>query len=266
MEEKKAKILVVDDDTEFLQEVKGALESHNYNALTAKTMAEAQEVVRREKPDLVILGTLEHRGDAYHLHQWVKQSLSLKDLPLVVIDATPEQQLIKGWRWDEGMQLEAEDYFQKPVEPGKIMPHVMKILDKVTRRIKVLVVDDHVVVREGIRILLGLQPDIQVVGEAIDGSEAIKKVHELMPDIVLMDIAMPGMDGLEATKELTKEEGEQARILMLTQYADDENVRASAKAGAFGFIPKSSASSQLLDAIRAASKGEHISIPPESDR
>ncbi len=262
MNEKKAKILVVDDDPEFLQGVKEALENSNYNALTAQTTSEAQEIIRREKPDLVVLGTLEHRGDAYHLHQWLKQSLSLKDLPLVVVDATPEQQLIKGWRWDEGMRLEAEDYFQKPIEPGKIMPHVMKILDKVTRRIKVLVVDDHVVVREGIRVLLGLQPDIQVVGEAVDGSEAIKKVHELMPDVVLMDIAMPGMDGLEATKEIVKEEGEKARILMLTQYADQENVRASEKAGAFGFIPKKSASSQLLAAIRAASKGEHLSISP----
>ena len=266
MDEKKAKILVVDDDPEFLKEVKTVLESHNYSAFMAKTMSEAQAIVRREKPDLVILGTLEHRGDAYHLHQWVKQSLSLKDLPLVVVDATPEQQLIKGWRWDEGMQLEAEDYFQKPVELGRIMPHVMKILDKVTRRIKVLVVDDHVVVREGIRVLLGLQLDIQVVGEAIDGSEAIKKVHELVPDVVLMDIAMPGMDGLQATREITKQAGERSRILMLTQYADEENVRASATAGAFGFIPKKSASSQLLAAIRAANKGERIPIPPESDK
>jgi adenylate cyclase len=118
MDEKSAKILVVDDDPEFLKEVNRILESHSYHALTARTMSEAQEIVRREKPDLVILGTLEHRGDAYHLHQWVKQSLSLKDLPLVIVDATPEQQLIKGWRWDEGMRLEAEDYFQKPVELG----------------------------------------------------------------------------------------------------------------------------------------------------
>jgi DNA-binding NarL/FixJ family response regulator len=263
MDEKKAKILVVDDDPEFLQEVKSVLENQSYIALTARTLSEAQEMIRTEKPDMVILGTLEHRGEAYHLHQWVKQSLSLKDLPLMVVDATPEQQLIKGWRWDEGMQLEAEDYFQKPIEIGKIMPHVMKILDKVTRRIKVLVVDDHVVVREGIRVLLGLQPDIQVVGEAVDGSDAIKKVRELMPDVVLMDIAMPGMDGLQATREITKEEAEKARILMLTQYSDEENVRASTKAGAFGFIPKKSASSQLLAAIRAASKGEPISIPPE---
>jgi DNA-binding NarL/FixJ family response regulator len=264
MEEKKAKILVVDDDLEFLQDLKNVLAGQGYNALTAKTMSEAQDIIRLEKPDMVILGTLEHRGQAYNLHQWVKKSLSLKDLPLMVVDATPEQQLIKGWRWDEGMQLEADDYFQKPIEPGKIMPHVMKILDKVTRRIKVLVVDDHVVVREGIRVLLGLQPDIQVVGEAVDGSEAIKKVRELMPDIVLMDIAMPGMDGLQATKEIkTKAQADKTRILMLTQYADEENVAASAKAGAFGFIPKKSASSQLLAAIRAASKGEAISIPPD---
>jgi DNA-binding NarL/FixJ family response regulator len=263
MKEKKAKILVVDDDPEFLQELRNVLVIQGYNALTAKTMAEAQEMIRIERPDMVILGTLEHRGEAYNLHQWVKQSLSLKELPLMVVDATPEQQLIKGWRWDEGMQLEAEDYFQKPIEPGKIMPHVMKILDKVTKRIKVLVVDDHVVVREGIRVLLGLQPDIQVVGEAVDGGEAIKKVRELMPDVVLMDISMPGMDGLQATREITKEESEKAKILMLTQYADEENIHASTKAGAFGFIPKKSASSQLLAAIRAASKGEPISIPPE---
>lgn len=260
MEEKKVKILVVDDDSEFVAEVVKGLEGSGYSALHARSLSQAQEMVRSHRPGLVIIGTIEPRGAAFQFHQWLKHSPSFSDIPLVVVDAPPEQRLTRGWRWEEGMQLEAEDYFQKPVEVGMMMVTVRKALDRATRKIKVLIVDDHVVVREGIRILLGLQPDIQVVGEAVDGSEAIEKARELMPDIVLMDIAMPGMDGLEATRALT-EKGVPARVLMLTQYADEANVRASEKVGAFGFIPKKSASSMLLAAIRAADKGERVPVP-----
>ncbi len=260
MEEKKMKVLVVDDEIEFVTEVSKALQVSDYVALHAHSLAEAQEMVRYHKPDLVIIGTLEPRGAAFQFHQWLRKSPSFSDIPLLVVDAPPEQRLTRGWRWEEGMQLEAEDYFQKPVEVEMMMVAVRKVLDRTTRKIKVLIVDDHVVVREGIRVLLGLQPDIQVVGEAVDGTEAIRKARELMPDIVLMDIAMPGMDGLEATRELN-EKGIPSRVLMLTQYADEANVRASERVGAFGFIPKKSASSMLLAAIRAADKGERVPVP-----
>lgn len=260
MEERKAKVMVVDDEMDFVAEVIKALESSGYSALHTRSLPEAQDMVRRHRPDLIIIGVIEPRGAAFRFHQWLRKSPSFSDIPLVVIDAPPEQRLTRGWQWEEGMQLEAEDYFQKPVDVRMMMVTVRKALDRTTRKIKVLIVDDHVVVREGIRILLGLQPDIQVVGEAMDGVEAIQKTRELTPDIVLMDIAMPGMDGLEATRELT-EIGMPARVLMLTQYADEANLRASERVGAFGFIPKKSASSMLLAAIRAADKGERIPVP-----
>ncbi len=257
--DEKVKVLIVDNEPEFIDEIKRALEVQNHAALSARSLPEAQDLIRRQKIALVILGTIEPRGAAFQLHQWLKQSPSFSDLPIVVVDAPAEQRLTRGWSLYEGMRLDAEDYFQRPVETGALMVSVRKLLDKATRKIKVLIVDDHVVVREGIRILLGLQPDIQVVGEAVDGNEAIWKTRELMPDIVLMDIAMPGMDGLEATRELT-EGGMPTRVLMLTQYADEANVRASEKVGAFGFIPKKSASSMLLAAIRAADRGERIPV------
>jgi DNA-binding NarL/FixJ family response regulator len=257
--EQKVKVLIVDDEPEFIDEIKRALESRNHVALSARSLPEAQELIRNQKIALVILGTIEPRGAAFQLHQWLKRSPSFSDLPIVVVDAPAEQKLTRGWSLYEGMRLDAEDYFQRPVETGALMVSVNKLLDKATRKIKVLIVDDHVVVREGIRILLGLQPDIQVVGEAVDGNEAIWKTRELVPDIVLMDIAMPGMDGLEATRELT-EVGVPTKVLMLTQYADEANVRASERVGAFGFIPKKSASSMLLAAIRAADKGERIPV------
>ena len=116
---------------------------------------------------------------------------------------------------------------------------------------RIIIVDDHEVVREGIRALLGLQKDMQLVGEAIDGRDAVEKTLHLLPDIVLMDIIMPNMNGLEATKQICKE-CKKVRVFMLTQYDDEENVRASKQVGASGFISKKSASSQLLAAIRSA--------------
>jgi len=166
-------------------------------------------------------------------------------------DKALEKRLLKGWRRDEGLRLEAEDYFCKPVEVTALASRIEKLLDKTTRRIKVLVADDHEVVREGIRALLSLQKDMQVVGEAIDGRDAVEKTLHLSPDIVLMDIIMPNMNGLEATKQICKE-CKKVRVFILTQYDDEENVRASKQVGAFGFVSKGSASSQLLSAIRSA--------------
>ena len=153
--------------------------------------------------------------------------------------------------------MEAEDFVSKPIEPASLLPRIAKLLDKATRRIKVLVVDDHAIIRDGIRAVLALQSDVQVVGEAVDGRDALEKALQLSPDVVLMDIVMPVMNGLEATKQICKE-CKQTKVLILTQYDDEENVLAGSQAGALGFVPKRSASSQLLAGIRSVSQGKHF--------
>ena len=259
-----AKLLAIDDESEFMSNLQTVMKRKGYRVLTALNKIRAQEVVRHEKPDLVILGTITPRGDAFLLHQWLKRSPRFKDLPLIVIDAPPEMQLIKGWNKDEGLRLEAEDYFRKPVEPAALIPFIEKLLDRETKKIRVLVVDDHTVVREGIRILLNLQKDIEVVGEAIDGRDAIDKTLKLLPDVVLMDIVMPGMNGLEATKVIHREH-EDTEVLILTQYDDPENILASRKAGALDVIPKRNAGSQLLSSIRFASRRDNHSYKKDKD-
>jgi len=123
------------------------------------------------------------------------------------------------------------------------------------KKIKVLIVDDHTLVRAGIRSLLTLVEDIEVVGEASDGKEALVKVRQLMPDVVLMDLAMPVMGGLEATRRLRRE-FPGIKVLALTQYDDSEYVIPIIEAGACGFITKMSAFSELAAAIEAVYRGE----------
>jgi len=258
--EKRVRILVVDDEPDFATGLQTTCKAKAYQVVVVGSRLQAEEAVRSEKPQLVILGTITPRGEAFRLHQWLKESPNYSDLPMIVLDASYEEQLIKGWTRIEGLRLQAEDYFCKPIQPAALMPVIEKLLDKVTRRIKVLVADDHAVVREGIRALLSLQKDMQVVGEAVDGKEAAEKTRELLPDVVLMDIVMPVMNGLEAAKAICKD-CEQVKVLMLSQYDDEENVLASEQAGAFGFIPKKSASSQLLAAIRSADRGEQLTQP-----
>ncbi len=131
-------------------------------------------------------------------------------------------------------------------------------------KIRVLVVDDHAILREGVRALLQLQPDIEVVGEASDGARAIEAVGRLDPDVVLMDIAMPGLGGIEATIEL-KKLGRRARVLILSQYEDREYVRRLLKAGVSGYVLKKSAGAELANAIRAVHRGGLV-LDPEVAR
>lgn len=125
---------------------------------------------------------------------------------------------------------------------------------------KVLIVDDHTIVRDGINSLLSLAGDIEVVGEAANGMEALEKVGKLLPDVVLMDISMPIMGGLEAIRRIRKEFSE-IKILVLTQYDDKEHVFPAIQVGANGFISKTAASSELTSGVRAVAAGESYLSP-----
>ena len=122
-------------------------------------------------------------------------------------------------------------------------------------KIKVLVVDDHALMRDGIRALLDFHDDIEIVGEASEGREAIKKARELAPDVMVMDIAMPEMDGLEATRRIMKS-SPKINVLVLTQYDDREYMLSGIKAGAAGYVPKRAVGSELISAIRTVHRGE----------
>lgn len=129
-------------------------------------------------------------------------------------------------------------------------------------RIRVLVVDDHTIVRDGVCALLRLSGDMEVVGEASQGREALEKVRALSPEVVLMDIAMPNMDGLEATKRIRKE-FPKTRVLVLTQYEDKEYILPILEAGASGFINKTAAAADLLSAVRSIASG-HSFLSPQA--
>jgi DNA-binding NarL/FixJ family response regulator len=121
--------------------------------------------------------------------------------------------------------------------------------------IRVLVVDDHEVVRVGLRMLLGRFADLQVVGEAADGADAVVQAGDLCPDVVLMDLSMPGMDGIAATAAIAAQQPG-TRVVALTTFADREHVTAAIDAGAVGFLLKDADPQALADAVRAAARGE----------
>ncbi len=127
-------------------------------------------------------------------------------------------------------------------------------------KIKILVADDHALMRDGIRALLSLNNDMEIVGEAADGREAIEKVQELLPDVVVMDIAMPIMDGLEATRRI-KKKNPKMKVMVLTQYDNREYILSAIKAGADGYVPKRAAGSELASAIRAVYAGGSFLYP-----
>jgi NarL family two-component system response regulator LiaR len=125
----------------------------------------------------------------------------------------------------------------------------------VKKVIRLLIVDDHTIVRKGIKVLIATEKDMQVVGEAENGAEAVEKAASLKPDVILMDLVMPHMDGIEATSRITTQQPG-ARILVLTSFAADDKVFPAVKAGALGYLLKDSSPEQLLEAIRQVSRGE----------
>lgn len=128
------------------------------------------------------------------------------------------------------------------------------------KKISVLLADDHTVVRQGLRSLLSAEVDIEVVGEAENGRQAVQMVQRLSPDIVVMDIAMPQLNGLEAARQIIRE-GLPTKILMLSSYGDDEYVQQLAALGASGYLMKQTAATDLIKAIREASRGNAYFSP-----
>jgi DNA-binding NarL/FixJ family response regulator len=131
--------------------------------------------------------------------------------------------------------------------------------------IRVLIADDERLVRAGFRMILGAEPDIQVVAEARDGREAIDAVRRHKPDVVLMDVRMPGIDGLAATREITMVTAP-PRVIVLTTFDLDEYVYGALRAGASGFLLKDAPETQLLAAIRAAATGASLFSPEATQR
>lgn len=124
-----------------------------------------------------------------------------------------------------------------------------------TDKIRVLIADDHTIVRSGIRLLLDAETDIVTVGEALDGEHTLRLAEALRPDVILMDIAMPGINGLEATR-LIKERFPETQILILSMHRTDEYIFEVIKSGASGYVLKSEDTNQLIEAIRAVARGE----------
>jgi NarL family two-component system response regulator LiaR len=134
--------------------------------------------------------------------------------------------------------------------------------------IRILLVDDHAVVREGLRAFLGLQDGFEIVGEAADGLEAIERADELEPDVILMDLVMPRLDGVSAMRELRHRSGRtsRARVIVLTSFLDDDRLLPALEAGAAGYLLKNSQPAELARAVRAAHAGEAIIDPTAAAR
>ncbi len=128
------------------------------------------------------------------------------------------------------------------------------------RKIRVLIVDDHAIVRAGIRLLLNSQPDIEAIGEAENGKEGLARARELSPDVVLMDINMPDMDGIQATRAI-KEALPEMRVLALTMHEDSRYFFQMLKEGALGYVLKGAESGELLSAIRAVYQDKAFILP-----
>src|SRR5689334_3922798 len=124
-----------------------------------------------------------------------------------------------------------------------------------SKTIRVLIADDHGVVRKGIRAFLATKPEVEVIGEAADGGEAVRMAAALRPDVILMDLVMPEVDGIEAVRQIRADQPD-ARILVLTSFATDDKVFPAIKAGALGYLLKDSSPGDLLEAIRQVHRGE----------
>ena len=252
---KSKKILIIDDEPDFVEAFRRIMEAKAYQVITASSKELGQEMMALE-PALVVLGTLAPAGQAFSMYQWLGKHPRYKDIPLLVIDARYEERPIKGWRRFEGIQVDGDEYLFKPIEPASLVPRIRSLLEAVTKKIKVLVVDDHTMVRTGICSVIALQKGMEVVGEAVNGQDALDKVLRLLPHVALLDIVMPVMSGIEAAKLISRECPE-TKVLILTQYDEEENMIVAKQSGAYGFIPKKAASSDLISGIRYVAQGKY---------
>jgi len=131
-------------------------------------------------------------------------------------------------------------------------------------KIRVLIVDDHKVVREGLKAFMLPRENLEVIGEAVDGQEAVEMAAALHPDVILLDLVMPRMDGIEATRQI-KHQNPDAHILILTSFGDDEKIIAAIKAGALGYLLKDTSPSEIQEAIQDVARGE-LYLPPRIAR
>jgi two-component system response regulator NreC len=127
-------------------------------------------------------------------------------------------------------------------------------------KIRVLLADDHTILRQGLKMLLNAQPDMEVIGEASDGHQAISETHRLQPDIILMDITMPDMNGIAATRQVRRQQPD-VRVLVLTMHENEEYLFQALRAGASGYILKEAADTELITAIRAVQAGRFYLSP-----
>lgn len=132
-------------------------------------------------------------------------------------------------------------------------------------KMRVLIADDHAIVRDGLRAILEAQPDIEVAGEAADGQEAVEKTNHLKPDIVIMDLTMPGMNGLEATRQI-KQQSPEVKIIALTMHESDEYFFQILHAGASGYFVKGGSSTELVSALRTVWQGDVFLYPSMTKR
>jgi DNA-binding NarL/FixJ family response regulator len=131
--------------------------------------------------------------------------------------------------------------------------------------IRVLIADDHAVVRQGLRMFLGLDPEFEIVGEAADGVQAVKQAQQLNPDVVLMDLLMPNMDGIQATAVIRREQPD-IEVIALTSVLEDGSVVGAVRAGAIGYLLKDAEPNELNRAIRAAAAGQVQLSPKAAER
>lgn len=134
-----------------------------------------------------------------------------------------------------------------------------------TDKITLLITDDHVLVRQGIRTFLELQPDLTVLGEADSGETAVRMAAELVPDVVLMDLVMPGMGGVEATRQV-KQVSPRSQIIVLTSYHEDEYIFPALRAGALSYVLKDVGPDELAETVRKAARGESVLHPRVASR
>ena len=132
-------------------------------------------------------------------------------------------------------------------------------------KISLLITDDHALVRQGIRAFLELQPDLNVIGEAGSGEEAVHMAAELVPDVVLMDLVMPGIGGVEATRQV-KQVSPHSQIIVLTSYHEDEYIFPALRAGALSYVLKDVGPDELADTVRKAARGESVLHPRVASR